>query len=341
MPRTMTVRVTNGYGVVRVDGVKEATVRNRHGELYAYERRRAVRARDELRRPRGPGRPGRVPRSSTATPTSGPSRSRATCGSRRATPASGSRTPAGKADLPRLERRRRRAAGRRRGRRRDVLREGLPVRRRPGRRSSGNNMAVYGGERPGRPGGPDELRAGPGPRTSRGHFVVDAHNAAVEADGRRAAPRSRSRRPTSPSSCRISRPRSRSSAATATSTLQPLDLKHGMDVAQRVRRRSTSSGRSGESARLEARSKGGAVSWGLRRSPTSTRRTAMSLVKAFTANAGAPLIYAVHDLRRHPHQGRRPQVLVLDSNVHAWPVPPGPAIFLAVLGLTKRGCAGR
>ncbi len=37
VPRTMAVRVTNAYGVVRVEGVKEASVRNRHGELFASD----------------------------------------------------------------------------------------------------------------------------------------------------------------------------------------------------------------------------------------------------------------------------------------------------------------
>jgi len=37
VPRTMAVRVTNAYGVVRVEGVQEATVRNRHGELYVAD----------------------------------------------------------------------------------------------------------------------------------------------------------------------------------------------------------------------------------------------------------------------------------------------------------------
>lgn len=35
VPRSMVVKVTNGYGAVRVDSVKEATVRNRHGEVFA------------------------------------------------------------------------------------------------------------------------------------------------------------------------------------------------------------------------------------------------------------------------------------------------------------------
>ncbi len=37
VPRAMAIRVTNGYGVVRVEGVKEASVRNRHGELFASD----------------------------------------------------------------------------------------------------------------------------------------------------------------------------------------------------------------------------------------------------------------------------------------------------------------
>jgi len=34
VPRSMVVRVTNGYGAVRIEGVREARVQNRHGEVF-------------------------------------------------------------------------------------------------------------------------------------------------------------------------------------------------------------------------------------------------------------------------------------------------------------------
>ena len=37
VPRSMTVRVTNGYGAVRIEGVREAAVTNRHGEVFVSD----------------------------------------------------------------------------------------------------------------------------------------------------------------------------------------------------------------------------------------------------------------------------------------------------------------
>ena len=72
-------------------------------------------------------------------------------------------------------------------------------------------------------------------------------------------------------------------------TLQPLDLKHGMDV-QNEYGTIDLFWPSGEVARLEARSKGGSVSWGLSEKPDVNRTNGESLIKAFSASAGAPLI---------------------------------------------------
>jgi hypothetical protein len=72
-------------------------------------------------------------------------------------------------------------------------------------------------------------------------------------------------------------------------TLQPLDLRHGMDVHNEY-------GEiglvwpSGETARFEARSKGGSIHWGLATKPDLDQTDGESLLKAFSAGAAAPLI---------------------------------------------------
>jgi DUF4097 and DUF4098 domain-containing protein YvlB len=73
-------------------------------------------------------------------------------------------------------------------------------------------------------------------------------------------------------------------------TLAPLDLKHGMDVRNEYGE-ITLAWPDGETARLEAQSKGGTVHWGLAERPDIDQSNGVSLVKAFTANAGAPLVY--------------------------------------------------
>jgi DUF4097 and DUF4098 domain-containing protein YvlB len=73
-------------------------------------------------------------------------------------------------------------------------------------------------------------------------------------------------------------------------TLAPLDLKHGMDVRTEYGE-ITLAWPDGETARVEAQSKGGTVHWGLAERPDVDQSNGVSLVKAFTANAGTPLIY--------------------------------------------------
>jgi hypothetical protein len=64
---------------------------------------------------------------------------------------------------------------------------------------------------------------------------------------------------------------------------------------------------SGETARLEARSKGGSVSWGLAERPDVDQTNGVSLVKAFTSSAGSPLNYlsTTYDNVRIEEGGRR------------------------------------
>ncbi len=72
--------------------------------------------------------------------------------------------------------------------------------------------------------------------------------------------------------------------------LKPRDLKHGMDVRNEYGTIQLA-WPIGETTRLEARSKGGEVEWGLSEKPDVDQSNGVSLIKAFTANSGSPLIY--------------------------------------------------
>jgi len=72
--------------------------------------------------------------------------------------------------------------------------------------------------------------------------------------------------------------------------LKPRDLKHGMDVRNEYGTIHLA-WPAGETARLEARSKGGEVEWGLSEKPDVEQTNGVSLIKAFTAKSGSPLIY--------------------------------------------------
>jgi DUF4097 and DUF4098 domain-containing protein YvlB len=73
-------------------------------------------------------------------------------------------------------------------------------------------------------------------------------------------------------------------------SLEPLDLKHGIDVRNEYGEIQLS-WPDGESARVEAQAKGGTVHWGLTEKPDVDQTNGTSLVKAFAANAAAPLVY--------------------------------------------------
>ncbi len=72
--------------------------------------------------------------------------------------------------------------------------------------------------------------------------------------------------------------------------LEPLDLRHGMDV-RNENGEIRLAWPDGETARLEAQSRGGEVHWDLEGRPDVDQSNGVSLVKAFSANAGAPLVY--------------------------------------------------
>ena len=72
--------------------------------------------------------------------------------------------------------------------------------------------------------------------------------------------------------------------------LKPRDLKHSMDVRNEYGTIHLA-WPAGETPRLEARSKGGEVEWGLSEKPDVEQTNGVSLIKAFTAKSGSPLIY--------------------------------------------------
>jgi hypothetical protein len=89
-------------------------------------------------------------------------------------------------------------------------------------------------------------------------------------------------------------------------TLEPRDLKLAMDVRNEYGT-ITLIWPAGERARLEARSKGGEVHWGLSDKPDLDETNGVSLVKAFSQAAAAPLIYlsTAYDSIRIEEGGRR------------------------------------
>jgi len=286
VPRTMAVRVTNGYGAVRVEGVKEATVRNRHGELYAtnidgpcmletsYSDLEAQNIRGECR----------ITNSHAdvrAVSITGDLRVETSYARIRVEDAGG------KAEL--------------RGSHVNV-----DARRVTGAVSvgttyekvfladvgpavvTGNNMAVA----------VENVRGDLEVRTSyeevraqgvQGKLLIDAHNAPVSVNGIGG----------DTISVRTSYDNVTLAGFSAevtvvcrngNVTLRPLDLKHGMDVRNEYGSIDLA-WPDGETARLEAQSKGGSVSWGLAEKPDVDETNGVSLVKAFTANAAAPLVY--------------------------------------------------
>ena len=117
-------------------------------------------------------------------------------------------------------------------------------------------------------------------------------------------------------------------------TLAPLDLKHGMDVRNEYGE-ITLAWPDGETARLEAQSKGGTVHWGLDGKPDVDQSNGMSLVKAFTANAGGAAHLPVGEIRRRPDRARRPQVLESFRRISHGRFRPEPAVFLPKLSVFR------
>jgi DUF4097 and DUF4098 domain-containing protein YvlB len=259
VPRTMTVRVTNAYGIVRLEGIKEATVRNRHGEIFAtdidgpctletsYEDVEAQDIRGGCRIINSHGDVRAVSVMGDIYAETSYARVRIEDAGQKAE-VRGSNV---EADLRRVQG----AVSVETSYEKVFLSDVGPA------EIGGHHVAVAA----------ENVRGDLDVSTSyedvratgvQGRLIVDAHNSSVTASG----------------------------IGNGNITLKPLDLKHGMDVRNEY-------GTidlvwpSGETARLEARSKGGSVSWGLAERPDVDQTNGVSLVKAFTSSAGSPLIY--------------------------------------------------
>jgi len=286
VPRSMAVRVTNGYGPVRIEAVKEATVVNRNGEVHvsnvagpcvletSYE---DVEAREIM----GSCRIANSHADVRALLIAGDLSVETSYGRIRVEDASG------RADLRAtntdVEARRITGAVTVETSYEKVLLDDVgPA------KVTGHNMAVTA----------QNVRGGLEVRTSyepvraagvRGDLLVDAHNAAVTArdiDG--------------PA---ISVETSYENVVLADFSgdvgvvcrngnvdLEPRDLKGGMNV-RNEHGRIDLLWPAGGTARLEARARGGSVIWGLAGDPDINQTNGVAVVKAFSANAAAPLIY--------------------------------------------------
>ena len=286
VPRTMAVRVDNAYGIVRVEGVKEATVRNRHGELYASDIQ-------------GPCTLETSYEDLVAQKIRGECRITNSHGDVRAVSVAGDLWIETSYAQVRVE-----DAGQKadiRGSHNDV----------DARRVQGAVLVETSYEKVFLSDvGPaavtaqhsavtvENVRGDLDVRTSyegvlatgvQGRFLVDAHNASVSATGIVGSEISVK---TSYENVELSDFSAEVTVVLRNGnvTLKPLDLKHGMDVRNEYGTVHLA-WPAGESARLEARSKGGEIEWGLPEKPDVEQTNGVSLIKAFTANSGSPLIY--------------------------------------------------
>ena len=302
VPRSMLVSVTNGYGPVRVDGVREVTVRNHNGKVYAssvdgpcvletsYD---DLEAREIKGSCRIVSKNGDVLAASVAGDLSvettyarirvedigGKADLRASNTSVEALRVTGAVTV-------------------------DTSYEKVTLADVGPAEVSGHNMAVSAGN----------VRGDLEVRTSyepvrvdgvEGKLIVDARNAPVTARGVGGPSISVT---TSYESVSLADFSAETSVIchNGNVTLEPRDLKSALDVRNE-------NGAidlfwpSGERARFEARSKGGSVKWGLADKPDVDETNGVSLVKAFSADAAAPLIFlstTYDDIRIH-EGGRR------------------------------------
>jgi DUF4097 and DUF4098 domain-containing protein YvlB len=302
VPRAMVVDITNAYGPVRVEGVRGATVHNRNGEVYAsnvdgpcvletsYD---DLEARDVKGPCRIVNKNGDVLAASVAGDLSvettyarirvedigGKADLRASNTSVEAMRVTGAVTVDTSYDKV-------------------ILTDVGPA------KVSGHNMAVTAGN----------VRGDLEVRTTyesvridgvEGKLLVDAHNAPVTAKGVGGSSISVT---TSYENVMLADFSAQTSVICRNGNviLEPRDLKSAMDVRNE-------NGAidllwpSGEKARLEARSKGGSVKWGLADKPDVDETNGVSLVKAFSADAAAPLIFlsTTYDDIRVREGGRR------------------------------------
>ena len=286
VPRSMAVTVTNGYGAVRVDGIKEATVHNRNGEVFvsnvdgpcvletSYD---DLEAREIKGSCRIVNRNGDV----RAVKVTGDLDVQTSYARIRVEDAGG------KADLrgSNTDVEAKRVAG---AVTVDTSYEKVLLVDVGPAEVTGHNMAVTA----------ENVRGDIKVETSyepvritgvQGKLIVDAHNTTVTAEG------------VNGPSIWVRTSYENVSLADFSADvsivchngnigLRPRDLKYGMDV-RNENGTIEIAWPSGERARLEARTKGGSVSWGLTDQPDVNETNGVSLVKAFSANTAAPLVY--------------------------------------------------
>lgn len=286
VPRGMAVRVDNAYGVVRIDGVAEATVRNRHGEVIVADIAGLCdleTSYEEVEVQRVDGACRVVNRNAGV----------------RAGSVRGDLWIETSYDRVRIED----AGGRVEVRGSNV---GVDARRVAGAVKvetsyekvhladvgpatvTARNAAVTA----------MDVRGGLDVRTSyeavqigrvQGDLLVTADNASVTADGIGGSTidvtTSYEKVALAGFSAEV-----RVSNRNALVSLEPSDLRHGLDV-RNENGEITLAWPEGERARFEAQAKGGTVHWGLSERPDVERSNGVSLVKAFQADAGAPLVF--------------------------------------------------
>ena len=285
VPRGTTVRVVNGYGAVRVDGVAETTVRNSHGEVFvtdvtgpcdvetSYEDAEVQRVTGECRitNSHADVRAGSVGGDLTIETSYAKVRVE---------------DAGGKADIrgsnTDVEARRVAGAVTVDTSYEKVLLADVGPAEVTARHSSVTAEGVRG-----------DLKV----RTSyepiqisrvQGNLVINAENAAVNAEG---VAGGRIEVTTSYEKVTLT---GFSAEVTVSNrnggvSLAPLDLKHGIDVRSEYGEIALA-WPDGETARLEAEAKGGSVHWGLEAKPDVEQSNGASLVKAFGASPAAPLV---------------------------------------------------
>lgn len=298
VPRGTTVRVMNGYGAVRVDGVAEATIRNSHGEVFATDVTGPCDVETsyedaEVQRVNGPCRIVNSHADVRAGSVGGDLTIETSYAKVRVEDAGG------KVDLrgPNTDVEARRVAG---AVTVDTSYEKVLLADvGPAEVTARHSSVTADGVR-----GDLKVRTSYEPvQASRiqGNLIVSAENAAVNADGIEGG---KIEVTTSYEKVELA---GFSAEVTVSDrnggvSLAPLDLKHGIDVRNEYGDIELA-WPDGETARLEAEAKGGSVHWGLEAKPDVERSNGASLVKAFGASPVSPLIMlktSYRDIRVNP-----------------------------------------
>lgn len=302
VPRATAVRVVNGYGTVRIEGVREATVRNRHGEVdvssvdgpcdleTSYDD-------VEVREVAGPCRVVNRHDNVRAVSVTGDLAVETSYARIRV------EDIGGRADLrgPNTSVEALRVAGPVTV---DASYEKVLLDDVGPATVTGHNMAVTAG----RVRGDLEVRTSyEAVRVSgvAGGLVVEARNSAVTAtdiDGPSIAVRTSYE----PVSLTDFEGETSIVCRNGNVSLEPRDLRHGLDV-RNEHGRIDLVWPAGRRARLEARSRGGSVSWGLADKPDVEQSNGVALLKAYSEVLDAPLVYlsTEYDDIRIEEGGRR------------------------------------